>query len=71
LAPGAESVDLVAKGEAEIVIVNTPVIVSKPGVELVGPLPAEPQNTTDFVFFVGIGGKCERTRFGIPVLTGN
>jgi len=59
LVPGAESVDLVAKGEAEIAIVNTPVIVSKPGVELVGPLPAELQNTTDFVFFVGVGASAK------------
>jgi len=55
LVPGAESVDLVAKGEAEFAIVNTPVIVSKAGVELLGPLPAELQNTTDFAFLVGIG----------------
>jgi len=59
LVPGAESVDLVANGEAEIAIVNTPVIVSKPGVELVGPLPAELQNTTDFVFFVGVGASAK------------
>ena len=55
LVPGAESVQLVAKGEAEIAVVNTPVILGEPGVELVGPLPAELQNTTDFVFFVGVG----------------
>jgi molybdate transport system substrate-binding protein len=59
LVPGAESVDLVANGEAEIAIVNTPVIVGKPGVELVGPLPAELQNTTDFVFFVGVGANAK------------
>ena len=59
LVPGAESVDLVANGEAEIAIVNTPVIVSKPGVELVGPLPAELQNTTDFVFFAGVGASAK------------
>jgi molybdate transport system substrate-binding protein len=59
LVPGAESVDLVAKGEAEIAIVNTPVIVNKAGVDLVGPLPAELQNTTDFVFFVGVGASAK------------
>jgi molybdate transport system substrate-binding protein len=55
LVPGDESVQLVAKGEAEIAVVNTPVILREPGVELVGPLPAELQNTVDFVFFVGVG----------------
>jgi molybdate transport system substrate-binding protein len=59
LVPGAESVDLVANGEAEVAIVNTPVIVSKPGVELVGPLPVELQNTTDFVFFIGVGANAK------------
>ena len=55
LVQGDESVQLVAKGEAEIAAVNTPVILREPGVELVGPLPAELQNTVDFVFFVGVG----------------
>ncbi len=55
LVPGDESVQLVAKGEAEIAVVNTPVILREPGVELVGPLPAELQNTRDFVFFAGVG----------------
>jgi len=59
LVPGPESVDLVAQGEAEIAIVNTPVILSKAGVDLVGPLPAELQNTTDFVFFVGVGASAK------------
>ena len=55
LVPGDESVQLVARGEAEIAVVNTPVILREPGVELVGPLPAELQNTVDFVFFAGVG----------------
>lgn len=59
LVPGPESVDLVARGEAEIAIVNTPVILSKAGVTLVGPLPAELQNTTDFVFFVAVGASAK------------
>src|ERR1035437_8461704 len=59
LVPGPESVDLVAKGEAEIAIVNTTIILSKPGVELVGPLPKELQNTTDFVLFVGVGASAK------------
>jgi molybdate transport system substrate-binding protein len=45
---------LVAKGEVEIAVGNTPAIVGEPGVELVGPLPAELQNPMDFVFFVGV-----------------
>lgn len=61
LVPGPESVDLVAKGEAEFAIVNTPVIVSKTGVELLGPLPVELQNTSDFVFFAGIAASSKQT----------
>jgi molybdate transport system substrate-binding protein len=55
LVPGDESVQLVARGDAEIAVVNTPVILREPGVDLVGPLPANLQNTVDFVFFVGVG----------------
>ena len=55
LVPGAESAQLVAKGEAEIAILNTPELLREPGVEVVGPLPAELQNPRDFVFFVGVG----------------
>jgi ABC-type molybdate transport system substrate-binding protein len=59
LTPGDESVQLVAKGEAEIAVVNTPVILREPGVELVGALPAKLQNPTDFVFFVGVGANAQ------------
>ena len=55
LTPGAESINLVAKGEVEIAAANTPGILDEPGVDLVGPLPAELQNPTGFVFFVGVG----------------
>lgn len=55
LVAGDESVQLVAKGEAEIAAANTPVFFGAPGVDLVGPLPAELQNPTDFVFVVGVG----------------
>ncbi len=59
LVPGSESVQLVARGEAEIAAVNTPVILGEPGVDLVGPLPAALQNTVDFVFFVGVGANAK------------
>ena len=56
---GDESVQLVAKGEAEIAAANTPVFVGAPGVDLVGPLPAQLQNPTDFVFVVGVGASAQ------------
>lgn len=55
LVPGPESVDLVAKGEAEFALVNSPIIVNKSGVELVGPVPSELYNTKDFAFKIGLG----------------
>jgi molybdate transport system substrate-binding protein len=61
LVPGAESVDLVANGEAEMALTNTPVIVAKKGVELVGPIPSELYDTKDFVFKIGIGAKVQQT----------
>jgi molybdate transport system substrate-binding protein len=61
LVPGAESVDLVAKGEAEMALVNTPVIVAKPGVDLVGPIPSELYDTKNFAFKIGIGAKAQET----------
>jgi molybdate transport system substrate-binding protein len=60
--PGAEAVDLVAVGEAEFVLGNTPVFVAKPGVELVGPIPTELYDTKDFVFKVGIGANAKESR---------
>ncbi len=59
LTPGAESVQVVARGEAEIAVANTPVILDELGVQLVGPLPEELQNTTDFVFFLGVGANAK------------
>lgn len=61
LVPGAESVDLVAVGEAEFALGNTPVFVAKPGVELVGPIPTELYDTKDFVFKIGIGANAKES----------
>ena len=55
LVPGSEYADVLAKREAELAIVQPMVVMGVPGVELVGPLPAELQNTTDFVFWAGVG----------------
>jgi molybdate transport system substrate-binding protein len=54
LVPGPESVDLVAKGEADFALVNTPVIVAKAGVELIGTIPSELYDVKDFVFKIGL-----------------
>lgn len=54
LVPGSEYADVLAKGEAEIGIVQPMVVLTFPGVDVVGPLPAELQNTTDFVFLGGV-----------------
>jgi molybdate transport system substrate-binding protein len=54
LTPAGEYADVLAKGEAEIAIVQPIVVMNFPGVDLVGPLPAELQNTTDFVFMAGV-----------------
>lgn len=59
LVPGSEYAEILAKGEAELGIVQPMVILSVPGVELVGPLPAELQNTTDFVFWAGVGSSAK------------
>jgi molybdate transport system substrate-binding protein len=61
LVPGAESVDLVAKNEAEFALANTPAIVAKAGVELVGPIPAQLYDTKDFVFKIGIAVNAAQT----------
>jgi molybdate transport system substrate-binding protein len=59
LTPAGEYADVVARGEAEIAIVQPIVVMNFPGVDLVGPLPAELQNTTDFVFMAGIGANAK------------
>jgi molybdate transport system substrate-binding protein len=59
LVPGSEYAEILAKGEAEMGIVQPMVVLGVPGVELVGPLPAELQNTTDFVFLAGVGASAK------------
>jgi molybdate transport system substrate-binding protein len=59
LTPAGEYAEIVARGEAEIAIVQPMVILSVLGVELVGPLPEELQNKTDFVFMAGVGAKAK------------
>jgi molybdate transport system substrate-binding protein len=61
LVPGAESVDLVANGDAEMALANTPAIVARKGVELVAPIPSELYDTKDFAFKIGIGAKVQQT----------
>jgi len=59
LVPGSEYAEVLAKREAELGIVQPMVVLGVPGVELVGPLPAELQNTTDFVFWAGVGASAK------------
>jgi molybdate transport system substrate-binding protein len=59
LVPGSEYADVLARGDAEMAIVQPMVVVGVPGIELVGPLPAELQNTTDFVFLAGVGASAK------------
>jgi len=53
LIPGAGSGEFVARGEAEIAIGGTMDLLRVPGV-VVGPLPDELQNTTDFVYVAAV-----------------
>src|ERR1700754_929826 len=55
LVPGAESPDLVAKGEVELGIAQASEIVPVAGVQLVGPLPGELGSMTLFTGGVGAG----------------
>ncbi len=57
---GPDSAEAVARGEAELCINQAMEIMRTVGVDLVGPLPAELQNTTDFVFGVGIGSGAQQ-----------
>jgi molybdate transport system substrate-binding protein len=51
--PGGSSAVLVANGEAELAIQQQPEVMSQPGVDLVGPLPADLNNVT--MFSAGVG----------------
>jgi molybdate transport system substrate-binding protein len=55
LVPGAQSPDLVAKGEVELGIAQASEIVPIAGVQLVGPLPGELGSLTQFTGGVGAG----------------
>ena len=57
---GPDAAEFVARGEAELCINQTMEILRTVGVELVGPLPADLQNTTDFVFAAGIGANAQQ-----------
>ena len=59
LTPAGEYAEIVARGEAEMAIVQPMVVLNVPGVELVGPLPEELQNTTDFVFLACVGASAK------------
>jgi len=48
--PGPGPAEFVAKGDAELGISQPMDILTVPGAELLGPLPAELQNTRDFVY---------------------
>ena len=71
LATGPAIAELTAKGETEIAITQISEIVPVPGVDLVGPLPQELQNTT--VFAAGLSANAkepEAARALIKFLTG-
>jgi molybdate transport system substrate-binding protein len=59
LRPGgiAESLTAVAKGEAEIVVMPVPLIMSGVGVDLAGALPAALQDNIDMVAGIGTAAK--------------
>jgi molybdate transport system substrate-binding protein len=56
---GPDSAEYVARGEADICVTQAMEIIRTAGVELVGNLPPELQNTTDFVFAAGLGANAK------------
>jgi molybdate transport system substrate-binding protein len=71
LVPGAQSGDVVAKGEAEIGVAQASEIVPVAGAQLVGPLPGEFASMTLFTAGIGAGTKApEAAKSLIQFLTG-
>jgi molybdate transport system substrate-binding protein len=71
LVPGAQSGDVVARGEAELGVAQASEIVPVAGVQLVGPLPGEFASTTLFTAGIGAGTKApEAAKSLIQFLTG-
>jgi molybdate transport system substrate-binding protein len=72
LVPGAQSGDVVAKGEAEIGVAQASEIVPVAGAQLVGPLPGEFASMTLFTAAIGAGSKApEAAKSLIQFLTGS
>jgi molybdate transport system substrate-binding protein len=72
LVPGAQSGDVVARGEAEIGVAQASEIVPVAGAQLVGPLPGEFASTTLFTAAIGAGSKVpEAAKSLIQFLTGS
>lgn len=59
LSVAGEFRELLAKGQAELAFVQPIVVMNYPGIDLVGPIPAELQSLTDFVFLAGIGANAK------------
>jgi molybdate transport system substrate-binding protein len=59
LTPAGEFRELLAKGEVELAFVLPVAIADQPGVELVGPVPAELQHPTDFMFKAGLSSQAK------------
>jgi molybdate transport system substrate-binding protein len=71
LVPGAQSGDVVARGEAEIGVAQASEIVPVAGAQLVGPLPGEFASMTLFTAAIGAGSKApEAAKSLIQFLTG-
>jgi molybdate transport system substrate-binding protein len=71
LVPGAQSADVVAKGEAEIGVAQASEIVPVAGAELLGPLPGEFASLTQFTAGIGASSKAaEAAKSLIQFLTG-
>jgi molybdate transport system substrate-binding protein len=55
--PGGNSALLVANGEAELALQQQPEVMAQPGVDLVGPLPAELNSVTMFSAGIGVASQ--------------